>query len=169
MAAGLSFEVEGFDKIAKAIRQLGDDKIKARKVRTILKHQSKPALRALNRNTPDRSKSSDGNKSQRAIKRGGSLYWPGNLKRSNEIKTRGKDYPTAFIGANVPSKRAKKKSGSGYYGYFIQYGLSTHRGNPDNYVLRAKEQAEAEVGDGVSAELARYIKREAKKLGFVTT
>ena len=32
--------------------------------------------------------------------------------------------------------------------------------------MRAKQEAEQEVGDGVSKELAKYIKKEAKKLGF---
>ena len=32
--------------------------------------------------------------------------------------------------------------------------------------MRAKQESEQEVGNGVSAELAKYIKKEAKKLGF---
>jgi len=159
--SSLNFEVEGMDRIVRAIQKLGDDKIKAREVKKILRKQAKPSLRALNRNTPNRASKGE----NRAIKRGESLYWPGNLKRSNKIKVRGKDYPTAFVGAHVPSKRAKKKSGSGYYGYFVQYG--TQRGiKGDDYVMRAKQEAEQEVGDGVSKELAKYIKKEAKKLGF---
>lgn len=155
-----SFDIEGWNEVVDAIKQL-PDKVKVREVKKILRRQAKPALRALDRNTPFRE-------SGRTVKRGDNEYKPGNLKRSNRIKLRGKDYPTAFVGAHVPSRRAKKTAGSGYYGYFIQYGKGTHKNKPNDYVQRTRDQVHDELGDNASEELKKYIAKEARKLGFQT-
>ena len=154
---GFNFKIEGWEEVIMAIKQM-PDKVKANEIKKILRRQAKPALRALDSKTPFRE-------SGRDIKRGNNVYKPGNLKRSNRIKTRGKDYPTAFVGAHVPSARAKKTEGSGYYGYFLQYGLGRHK-EPNDYVQEARDEVATTLGKSASEELKRYIAKKAIKMGF---
>lgn len=159
----ISFEIEGWDTVIKAIQELGDDRTKRREVLKILRRQAAPTKRVMTKAAPVE-------KNNRSIKyhRDNSIvYKAGNLRRSMKIFTgSNKEYPSVYVGA-----QAKKPQGSGYYSYFIQYG--TNRGDgrsiteKNNYVERADRISSRIVGDKATAELEKYIKRKALRLGFV--
>lgn len=155
----ISFEIEGFDDVINAIKQL-PDKIKHREVIKILKRQAKPTQRVMIAQAP---RIKDG-RTMKYHRKKSIEYRPGNLKRSIKMFSRGPDYPTVFVGA-----QAKKPEGSGYYSSFIQYGTNNgKRGirRKNDFVKRTDDMVSDIMGDNASGELVKYITKEAKKLNF---
>lgn len=164
---GISFDIEGFDFVVKGIMELEDDVKKVREIKKILRRQATNARTVL--------------KAQAPIIKGGwrtityhrdksIKYEPGNLKESIMIfnSKAGKDFPTVFVGAQAISP-----INSGYYGYFVQYGTKGVKGkggikNKNNFVKRADEMTRESNAREATDELMKYIKRKAKRQGFVT-
>lgn len=158
----ISFKIEGWDTVINTIKELGDDKTKRREIIKILKRQAAPAKRVMIAQAPVVRN----NRSIKYHRDNSIVYKAGNLKRAIKIFSRGPDHPTVFVGA-----QAKKPQGSGYYSYFVQYGTNRSDGKSitekDNYVERADNLVSEIIGENASDELAKYIKKEALRLGFV--
>ena len=160
MADGFTFEFEGFDKVVRVIKELGDDRIKRSELLKIFRRQIEPAKRIMIAQAPvERTGRTITYHRNNSIK-----YKPGNLKRAiTKFTGKSKDYPTISVGA-----KAKKPEGSGYYSWFIQHGTSGGIRNKNNYVQRANDLTNEIIGDKASSEVLRYIEKQAKRLGFST-
>ena len=158
---GFKFDIEGFDTVFRSILELENDVKKANAIKAILRKQSAPALRSI------KGKVKDATRNVTKTTGGGVYtYTPGNLSRSMRIKTKGRDYPTAFIGAHVPKKSS---ADSGYYSSFVQYGTKKKKGgikNTNDFVKKAGEDTQNQIGNNASEELAKYIKRKARRIGL---
>ena len=159
----ISFEVEGFNQVFNAILELENDVKKVNEIRKILRRQAMPAKRVMIQQAPrikgDRTIKYSRNKSIE--------YKPGNLKRAIRLfNGKNQEFPTVYVGA-----QAKKPEGSGYYSYFVQYGTQRPDGRgirkKNNYVKTTDELIGDIMGEQASGELVTYIKRKAKRLGFV--
>lgn len=161
VVGGISFEIEGFDQVLRHIEGLKDN-VKRNELLKIFRRQAEPYKRVMIAQAP---------KAKRTVKyhRNNSIeYKPGNLKRAMKKFTgRSKDYPTIFVGA-----QAKKPEGSGYYSWFVQHGTQRADGRSirrkNDYVKRTDELVTDIIGDKASGEVAKYIKRKAAKMGFIT-
>lgn len=159
----ISFEIEGWDQVVKAIQELGDDKTKRREVLKILRRQAVPTKRVMIQQAPVVK----GNRSIKYHRDNSIVYKPGNLKRAIKTFTgRNKEYPSVYVGA-----QAKKPQGSGYYSYFIQHGTNRSDGRSirrkNDYVKTTDSLVTEIMGEKASGEVRKYIKKKALKLGFV--
>lgn len=149
----MGIKIEGMEGVIREIRKL-PPKIKRREVVKIMKRQIKPIQRAIKANTPIAERD--------ATIRGVEVP-RGNLKRSITIFTgKNKLHPAVYVG---PAMGSKKKH-DGFYGYFIQYGLGTSKGTPNDFIGEAALPLLGSVNKVMSKDLKRYIDNRAKTLNL---
>lgn len=163
---GFSFQVTGFEEVQRALRSVESDIMKKRELAKILRRQAKPALDGMRRNAPEIKADKNGKKRTIAYHRDTSVkYTPGNLKRSMKIFTRTKGmYPKVFVGA-----QSKKAKGSGYYGYFVQYGTTGDRAikNSKDFRQITEDQVGTIIGTQLQDKTYAYIKKSFSREFYV--
>lgn len=159
----ITFDIKGIEQVIQDMMGITDDIVKRREIYKILARQAEPVKRAIKAEAPMRkpiySGKSEIGRTRLGVKyhrADGITYKPGNLKRSiKKFRGKNKMFPTIYVGAQT-----KKAQGSGYYGYFNQYGTTGARAikNPKNFVADAGQKVNEQVANRASDALVKYLK-----------
>lgn len=156
---------EGVPQLVAAIKRFEKDSTKRSTLLKIYRQQAKPYLDALrgDRFVP---------KADRTVKysRDKSIeFKPGNLRKSMKVaalRKKKNGEAAVWIGPQV-----KKAKGSGYYGYFLLPGTGGNikSANRRDWTNNAWNSVKDQIQGGMTKELAAYLRKNAKKLGFEVT
>jgi len=161
-AMSFNIDFKGMPELIKHIQKLDDDVTKRRRLLSLFRKQAKPYFRAVSSTGAIRDSKRDQNHSQ--LKDG--YTGPGNLRRSMKIfsnKKNARGYVSVHVGP-----RAKKKQGSGFYGYMLLPDVNAkniNKGERD-WKDAAWRYSKRAIEGGVSKELGKYVARYAKRNGF---
>ena len=161
-----SIDIEGFEDVIAHIQKM-EDSVKSKELKKIFVRQAQPILDTMRSKAPIATRSI-----KYTNKSGSTKIPPGNLRKSlKKFKGRSEEFPSVYVGPKVKkSGKTVEDSviGSGWYGYFVNYGKGKIRkgGKHYHYLQRTYSLVAATVGNRATEKTIKYLQKLERQLGF---
>lgn len=167
--SGGTISIEGMEEVIASLKKIENDFTKRRRLLSILRAQSKPYLKALQKTAPrserrGRSHSQLNYTSKHNQSTSLNYTGAGNLRRSMKAFPN-RNNPQGYVAIHV-GPQAKKPRGSGFYGYFLLPGASERIKKETDWKQDALRIVEPQVISKMNNSMHGYLKRTAKKYGW---